>query len=40
MGKVGLEPTWVSPPHFECGASTDFATRPGADIYPTHPKQL
>ena len=28
MGEVGLEPTRLSSPHFECGASTNSAIRP------------
>jgi hypothetical protein len=28
MGEAGLEPARISPPHFECGASTNSATRP------------
>ncbi len=29
---VGLEPTRVSPPHFECGASTNSATPAGSRL--------
>ncbi len=28
MGEAGLEPARPKPPHFECGASTNSATRP------------
>ncbi len=28
MSGEGLEPSWPKPPHFECGASTNSATRP------------
>ena len=24
--EAGLEPAWIAPPHFECGASANFAT--------------
>ena len=37
----GLEPSWISPPHFECGASANSANQaykvvPPAGIEPAH----
>ena len=29
---AGLEPAWITPPHFECGASASFATPAGATM--------
>lgn len=28
MGEKGFEPLWKNPSHFECDASTNFATHP------------
>jgi hypothetical protein len=33
MGRVGLEPTRPKSPHFECGASTNFAIRPWMQLH-------
>ena len=34
---AGLEPAWIAPPHFECGASANFATPAWEQLYSMAP---